>query len=332
VDKPLGKLEPVNLDAYWENEAQFTAWLARPDNLNLLGDAIGLGELEPEGTEQDVGHFRADIVARDTQDKVIVIENQLGKTNHDHPGKSITYAAGKGASYIVWIARELRPEHRQALDWLNQVTGGEAGFFGAEIQLWRIGNSLAAPQFGLISQPNTWAKAIKETQAPLVAGQTTRTKELQLRFWTEFAEFCKRRGTFLSLPRPAPRLSYPIALGKTDIWLSLTFKITQQTLGCEVAIVCEQSKLAFELLQQQRAEIEKELGDLQWDSPAEDGKFGKIAQFRNADLENPDVWPELFPWLKEKAEAFHRVFSPRVRALKLQFTLESALESAEETE
>jgi hypothetical protein len=39
------------------------------------------------------------------------------------------------------------------------------------------------------------------------------------------------------------------------------------------------------------------------------------------------MWPELFVWLKEKAEAFHKAFSPRVKALKLQFTLESAEET-----
>jgi len=74
-------------------------------------------------------------------------------------------------------------------------------------------------------------------------------------------------------------------------------------------------------------------------SPVEDtslpdrgGKFGKIAQFRNVDLENHDVWPGLTLWLKERAEAFHRVFSPRVEALKLQIVVDSALERAEETE
>jgi hypothetical protein len=66
--------------------------------------------------------------------------------------------------------------------------------------------------------------------------------------------------------------------------------------------------------------------------PTEEGKFGKIAQFRNVDLENHDVWPGLTLWLKERAEAFHRVFSPRVEALKLQIVVDSALEPAEETE
>jgi hypothetical protein len=30
MDKPLGKLEPVDLHDYWENEAHFTLKLSRP--------------------------------------------------------------------------------------------------------------------------------------------------------------------------------------------------------------------------------------------------------------------------------------------------------------
>jgi len=42
----LGKLEPVDPRKVWESEASdFTPWLAKEDNLKLLGDTIGI-ELE----------------------------------------------------------------------------------------------------------------------------------------------------------------------------------------------------------------------------------------------------------------------------------------------
>jgi len=172
----------------------------------------------------------------------------------------------------------------------------------------------------------------ESTRASAARAQATRTKELQLQFWTGFVEFCKEHGTFLNLRKPGAHLAYHIGLGRVGVWLSLTFRLAKRTLGCQVTILSDQSKLTFELLQQQRAEIENELGDLQWDAPAEDGKVGKIAQFREADLENLDVWSELFQWFKERAEAFHKVFSPRVKALKLQIAVDASLESAEETE
>lgn len=76
----------------WPNEEyDFTPWLA--DNLQELGDVIGY-DLECEDIEKPVGPYSADIVAKDKNDeKRIVIENQYGKTNHDHLGKCITYAS-----------------------------------------------------------------------------------------------------------------------------------------------------------------------------------------------------------------------------------------------
>jgi hypothetical protein len=39
----LGKLEKVDLKTIWENEAyNFKLWLAQKENLELLGDAIGI--------------------------------------------------------------------------------------------------------------------------------------------------------------------------------------------------------------------------------------------------------------------------------------------------
>ena len=75
----------------------FTPWLAEEDNLALLADAVGL-EITVDETESKVGDFNVDIYATETgTDRKIIIENQLEDTNHDHLGKLITYASGKGA-------------------------------------------------------------------------------------------------------------------------------------------------------------------------------------------------------------------------------------------
>jgi hypothetical protein len=51
----LGRLSRVDLRAVWVNEAtQFTPWLAREENIALLGDAIGI-ELAVEAQEKQVG-------------------------------------------------------------------------------------------------------------------------------------------------------------------------------------------------------------------------------------------------------------------------------------
>ena len=151
---PLGTMERVkDLRVVWDSEAGgFTPWLAREENLALLGDALNL-ELTLEGTEESVGSYRADIVCRDTlTEGLVLIENQLEQTDHRHLGQIFTYAAGLNAVTIVWIATRFNEEHRAALDWLNAITDESVNFFGIEIELWRIGGSALLFSAGLKSR------------------------------------------------------------------------------------------------------------------------------------------------------------------------------------
>ena len=155
----LGRLRKVELRSVWQSEAShFTPWLAQEENLQLLGEAIGL-ELELEAQEKDVGPFRADILCRDmATDEWVLIENQLERTDHTHLGQLLTYAAGLQAVTIVWIAPRFADEHRAALDWLNERTDDTINLFGLEVELWRIGDSQVAPKLNIISQPNSWSR------------------------------------------------------------------------------------------------------------------------------------------------------------------------------
>jgi hypothetical protein len=116
----LGKLERVDLRDIWTSEASdFTPWLARERNLEILGDTLGI-ELELEAQEKAVGPFRADILCKDiATDSWVLIENQLERTDHTHLGQLLTYASGLEAVTIVWIAARFTEEHRSTLDWLN---------------------------------------------------------------------------------------------------------------------------------------------------------------------------------------------------------------------
>ena len=107
MDK-LGKMIRINdLRSVWPHEANdFTRWLAQEENLTLLGDAIDI-ELELEERESSVGSFNVDIFAKEVgTNRRVIIENQLEDTNHDHLGKLITYASGKGAEVIVWVVSD----------------------------------------------------------------------------------------------------------------------------------------------------------------------------------------------------------------------------------
>ena len=105
-----------------------------------------------------------DIFATDADTgKKIIIENQLEDTEHDHLGKLITYASGKSVDLVIWVVRKARPEHRAAIEWLNNHTDEGVGFILCEIKVFRIGNSEPAPKFEIIEQPNNWVKEMKKT-------------------------------------------------------------------------------------------------------------------------------------------------------------------------
>ena len=107
----------------------FTPWLA--EHISELGEALGL-DLESTSQEAPVGSYRLDILASDG-DRLVVIENQLGETDHTHLGQLLTYTAGYDASVVIWIAGKFRDEHREALDLLNRRTGKDSEFFGVVV-------------------------------------------------------------------------------------------------------------------------------------------------------------------------------------------------------
>ena len=164
----LGRFEPVALRDIWTSEAaEFTPWLARPENLSVLGETLGI-DLELEAQERSVGPFRADILCKDiATDSWVLVENQLERTDHIHLGQLLTYASGLEAVTIVWIAAQFTDEHRSTLDWLNRITDARFRFFGLEVELWRIGDSLPAPRFSVIASRTTGRKRSHRRRARL---------------------------------------------------------------------------------------------------------------------------------------------------------------------
>ena len=135
----LSKIEQVDVREIWDKEdTDFTPWLAKEENIERLGLALGI-DLIVVAEEEEVGPFRADILCKDeaTEDFVL-IENQLEKTDHKHLGQLLTYATGLDAVTIVWIAKEFNDEHRATLDWLNKITDEKHNFFGVKIEILKI--------------------------------------------------------------------------------------------------------------------------------------------------------------------------------------------------
>ena len=324
----LGTLEPVDLRTVWTDEARkLTPWLSKPENLERLSKALDL-ELELEGTEMLVGPFKADLVANETStNSRVIIENQLERTNHDHLGKIITYASGLRAKIIIWIAKEFTEEHRQAIDFLNETAAPDLRIYAIELRLFRIGNSVPAPFFEIISSPNEYAATAKHEESGM-----TQVKALYLDFWTGFRDYCKEKGSFLNLRKPRPQHWYNLAVGRSKFRIALTASTMYSRLGCEIYIRGTQAKKAFKLLEQQKPEIEAQLGPLDWQE-LPDKQDSRIAIYKtDVDITNSATHIAAFEWLKSKAEAFHRTFSNRIKALPIADELETGAELEPEAE
>lgn len=181
----LGTLKEVGLRLAWEHEAHsFTPWLAQ--HLDVLANEVGI-RMELEGAEVNVGSFWADILARNLEDdSLVLIENQLEMSNHDHLGKIMTYLAGLEAKVIIWVAGNFRDEHLSAIRWLNDHTMDPFAFFAIKVKVMQIGDSPLAPVFEILERPNEWERRLqnvaKETQALTPEGQFQRA------FWSHYVE------------------------------------------------------------------------------------------------------------------------------------------------
>lgn len=310
-DKPFGSLTRVPLREGWVREdSDFTPWLATDDNMALLGQTIGI-ELEVLQEEAAVGPFRADIVARDTlTEALVVIENQLERTDHGHLGQTLTYAAGFDAVTMVWIAARFTEEHRAALDWLNRITHEDFRFFGIEIELWRIGDSPPAPKFNLVAKPNDWSKSVRETAK---TGGTRRTpgQEAQMAFWSDFGATIEREERAWRVPKPQASSWVGYGIGKAGAGLYPTVSVSgnwvMTKLGLEEGL--------FHQLEQERAAIEEELGfGVEWRvKPGR--KESSIEIRRSGSLDDASQRAALMRWLLDTMDAFDRVFRPRLRVL-----------------
>jgi hypothetical protein len=310
--KPLGRLEKVDLREYWKREdTHFTPWLAQEENITLLGETIGM-ELEVQGQEANVGPFRADVLCRNTADDTLVlIENQLERTDHGHLGQLITYAAGLDAVTLVWVVQRFTEEHRAALDWLNRITEDNFLFFGLEIELWRIGESVPAPKFNLVVKPNEWSKTVRD--AARSPGGLSEGQQAQVEYWTSFGAFLEDQGARFKPPKPYPSNWMGWGLGRSGVSLLAIANKAEVMVGFDVHNARNSSW--FPQLHERKEEIEAELGfEMEW-QPKPGARISQCRVRRAQGTKDTKKWPNVHKWMLEKMDAIDRVLRPIVMEL-----------------
>ncbi len=255
----IGKIQRISLREVWKNEAyDFTEWLQ--DNIDVLSNVIDINLSNPE-REQHAGNYCVDIVAEDDYGNPVIIENQLEKSDHDHLGKIITYLVAIGAKTAIWIVSDIRTEHINAINWLNESS--TANFYLLKVEAIKIGDSPPAPLLTVIVGPSAESKEVGKAKKKLAERYLIREK-----FWTQLLELSKQKTklhfntsttqhNWIGTSAGIKGLGYNYAIRKDSAQVELYIDRGE---GCD-----DLNKDIFNQLFQKKKEIEYTFGDsLEW--------------------------------------------------------------------
>lgn len=299
----LGTLKEItDLRSIWSHEAlNFTPWVA--ENVDLLADAVGL-DITVDETESSVGDFNVDIYASETgTDRKIIIENQLEDTDHDHLGKLITYASGKGADVLIWVVKHAREEHKAAVEWLNNHTDDKIGFFLCEIKLFQIGDSQIAPSFTVVERPNDWTKEIRKKAS------ANPTQQQRLEYWQAFNDYAFSDANFSRIfnkRKPTTDHWMDFSIGSSACHIAVSQ--IQKRKAVDVELYINDDKELFKSLFAHKDEIEKNMEmELEWKELPE-RKASRILIEKTVDLDDRATWPEQFDYIMDTCIKMKKAF------------------------
>ena len=215
----------------------------------------------------------------------------------------------------MWVTREFREEHRQALDWLNQRTREDTQFFGVEIELWRIRDSLPAAHFRLVATPNGWRKSASSQVAKDGRQITSARMERYRTFFQSLIDELRENHGFTNARKGQPSSYYNFASGYSNIWYGASFSGYGQA-RVNVSIDFPDAAKNLDLMQYlelDRSEIEGSIGDsLEWDY-LESRRACRINLIRSGDIDDSsETLSEVRTWMVENLLKFKEVFSPKL--------------------
>jgi hypothetical protein len=176
------------------------------------------------------------------------------------------------------------------------------------MELWQIGDSLPAPKFQIISNPNDWTKIAKTNTEQT---KLTPTKLYQFELWNKFKEFAQAHNPNLSFTKTYPQHWYNFSIGSSACHVALTVVTRAKEFGCELYI--QDEKELFDFLLSRKDQIEKDLGmTLDWQRLPNETKASRIKIAKKFDVVGSSdfsKYGEAFTWLETHVDKFKTVFA-----------------------
>jgi len=267
-------------------------------------------DLEVIDTEVAVGRYAVDILAVDTGDKrKVVIENQLERTDHDHLGKLLTYAAGLNADVVIWVAASFTDEHRAAFEWLNRNSQEGIDFIAVQAELLQIDDSKPAPKFEMVVAPSDWS--VKRNSRP-----ASERSEKYRSFFQKLIDILREKHSFTRARIGQAQSWYNFPSGTSALPFAASFASGGKA-RVEVYVDVGDGQTNLAALNHLRdiSEIEAELGhDLEWEE-LPSSRACRIAVYIDGSMDSSDAeLDSVHDWMIDRLLAFKKTFSPRLPA------------------
>lgn len=309
TDLTLAKVTRRQIRDIWPYEdSHFTKWLA--DNIDAVGEAIGI-ELKNPQREVAAGTFRLDLLAEDGDANKVIIENQFGRSDHDHLGKMITYLTALEATSAVWIVETARPEHVNAVRWLNEASSGS--FYLLKVEAISVGDSAAGPLLTLLVGPSDESRDVGT-----IKRDWAERHHLRHDFWTMLLERAKSvlplhagraPGTspYITAPSKARGLVFAYGARQHDTHAELYIDRRDEAVNEQI----------FEQLKASRQTIEQAFGgQLEWDTMPGKRAFRVIHRMNNGGYrESRESWPAIMDEMIDAMARLHRAVDTALSSL-----------------
>ena len=322
MENEIGKVTPAKVKDVWGLESNFTSYLK--ENIELLSEALGLELSNPRQEEGTGSGMRVDLLAdlgeAENEDELnkIVIENQFGKSDHDHLGKLITYLASFGADIAIWIVEQPRQEHIDSVNWLNKTS--EADFYLVKLEVIKIGDSPYAPIFTPIVKPSE--RKVQSVRKNLDSN-SSKTIEACRKWWQKLRGLEEHKDYTYSFNdsfyyRDA---KYSTATtGKRG--LRFSYVVTSDTFRIELALgrTGNDMKKQYQVLEAKKQEIESAFGKpLKWVDDVKEGETGRrriLYSRKGVGVNSPPTeWAHAQKEIIEKAKELQKVLRPHIDKL-----------------
>lgn len=213
---------------------------------------------------------------------------------------------------MIWIAEEVRDEHRQAMEWLNQKTDTETQFFAVVLEVLQIDDSKPALDFKLIVSPNEWQKSKKQN---LPTNPPSRQEKYQSYFQSLIDEL-REKYKFTGARAGQPQNWYAFSSGiQSGIYYDTRFAQGSKVLA-GISIyqkLCKNRIALFDALESRKAEIESNFGSLLEWNRTEEQQISSLAVYRDGNIESPDSELEAIrEWHIENLLKLKEVFQPEI--------------------